>query len=901
MPDGKSQALISEDPVRRELSYLAAAAAGLAWGCADTPTVAPRTAVRDALVPTAQPSFSIGGGGPTGAIFTTVPDGSIVNENVRYRDKREVYLDGGPRGGSPQTAAGLDDGDYVFQITDPSGKFLLSQDKSECRLMRVRDGVIVTLLDRDPTTKALTPHSASDACHTNDAPTPPATAQKTDFGATGKHDTNVDVDFGAAPANAIVIQMMPYANTPNPGGVYKAWISKIDEYAAKATGKGVSDPFTEPLKRVNGRDAQPCSQGCYQADPGFGPPRNFQKTDNFKVLEEARLRVVKVNDLDGDGVRDGNEPTLEGWDVAFIEPLGDGTNSVIRDQTTATRTYVPGAQITVCEAARLNWKFSFATGGSATATPAELTGTWYCVLATVGASGSTTEIAFGNFQYGEKNGYKFHDRNINGVWDKATEEGLSGWTINLTGTDGKNNPVSRTTTTGTGGYYEFKELAPGSYTVAEVCPTGWYQSYPTPSGGCGTGVHAFTIVSGAPGAPDVHANNNFGNYQPSTKTGVKYHDLNGNGTRDANEPGIAGVTIALLSGGSLVQSTTTDANGNYTLSGILPSQTPYLVCEVLPAGYTQSAPNANTTLGAGEKLAACPAGYAAQGYEITVSASAQSFTGNDFGNYQNGSVSGTKISDANGSGTVDAGEVGLANWPIHLFGTTGLGAAVHRHELTNGSGQFTFANLPPGQYKLCEEQKPGFLQKFPTLATAGAIDCGTLLLAVHDPVIPGIGYDLTLQSGQNLATGFDFLNQPNQGCTPGFWQGGFGIDLWNTANDPEWGLPRITNGSTNPFTQATLFNSFFQPAFELAGLTMLDIVGTGGTEVEARKAARSLIAGYLNTTALSAYPFSQGQLVSLWNAANNNGAGGATRLANLLTLHTQLDAANNLHNTVLCQ
>ena len=34
----------------------------------------------------------------------------------------------GPGQGAPQTAAGLDDGTYVFQITDPSGKVLLSTD-----------------------------------------------------------------------------------------------------------------------------------------------------------------------------------------------------------------------------------------------------------------------------------------------------------------------------------------------------------------------------------------------------------------------------------------------------------------------------------------------------------------------------------------------------------------------------------------------------------------------------------------------------------------------------------------------------------------------------------------------------------------------------------------------------
>ena len=62
-----------------------------------------------------------GGSAPSGAIFTTLPDGSEVNFNI-YSSKDLVYLDGGPGPGAPATAAGLDDGTYVFQVTDPSGK-----------------------------------------------------------------------------------------------------------------------------------------------------------------------------------------------------------------------------------------------------------------------------------------------------------------------------------------------------------------------------------------------------------------------------------------------------------------------------------------------------------------------------------------------------------------------------------------------------------------------------------------------------------------------------------------------------------------------------------------------------------------------------------------------------------
>ncbi len=81
-----------------------------------------------------------------GAIFTTDPAGVVVNANVQYEDKREVYLDGGPGPNAPQTAAGLEEGLYVFQLTDPSGKVLLSQDPSKCRIVKVEDGVIVGLV-----------------------------------------------------------------------------------------------------------------------------------------------------------------------------------------------------------------------------------------------------------------------------------------------------------------------------------------------------------------------------------------------------------------------------------------------------------------------------------------------------------------------------------------------------------------------------------------------------------------------------------------------------------------------------------------------------------------------------------------------------------------------------------
>src|SRR5712664_4603576 len=79
--------------------------------------------------------------GVSGAIFTTTVTGSAVNAN-QYESKCAVYLDGGPGPHAPATAAGLPDGDYYFQVTDPSGGQLLSTDPVSNRRFHVTGGVI---------------------------------------------------------------------------------------------------------------------------------------------------------------------------------------------------------------------------------------------------------------------------------------------------------------------------------------------------------------------------------------------------------------------------------------------------------------------------------------------------------------------------------------------------------------------------------------------------------------------------------------------------------------------------------------------------------------------------------------------------------------------------------------
>jgi hypothetical protein len=131
----------------------------------------------------------------SGAIFTTDHNSSFVNGNV-YDSMEDVYLNGGPRPNAPCTAAGLPAGEYVFQVTDPSGSQLLSSDPIEYRRVTVSDGLIIN--------------------------------------ATAFHNFGIGKCLGLSPAN-ITVQLAPFMPTPNPGGEYKVWITKFSDYDVTMT------------------------------------------------------------------------------------------------------------------------------------------------------------------------------------------------------------------------------------------------------------------------------------------------------------------------------------------------------------------------------------------------------------------------------------------------------------------------------------------------------------------------------------------------------------------------------------------------------------------------------------------------------------------------------------------
>jgi hypothetical protein len=221
-------------------------------------------------------TLAVAGGAPaqagplSGAIFTTLPDGTEVNFNI-YASKDDVYLDGGPGVGAPQGAAGLPDGTYVFEVTDPSGKTLLSTDPARCRQFTVSGGIITGVV------------------------------------ATGcQHVTGLDVDHGAT-----TVQLMPYLDTPNNGGEYKVLVTQVADYLAGCAALGVA----------GGLDVVDCG---YTGGNLHGFVPSDSKSDNFKVGNQ-RPREIDTRffqDTNGDGYRSGDEPWLNGRSIRWTDPLG---------------------------------------------------------------------------------------------------------------------------------------------------------------------------------------------------------------------------------------------------------------------------------------------------------------------------------------------------------------------------------------------------------------------------------------------------------------------------------------------------------------------------------------------------------------------------------------------------
>ena len=189
-----------------------------------------------------------------------------------------------------------------------------------------------------------------------------------------------------------------------------------------------------------------------------------------------------------------------------------------------------------------------------------------------------------------------------------------------------------------------------------------------------------------------------------------WSDLNGNGVRDAGEPGIAGVTIILTYPSNLSITATTDNNGNYLFTD-LPEGDYTVTVTQGPEGSTLTTPQSfNIGLDEGEDYLLADFGFE-PAPEL-------------------GSIGDLVWSDLDGDGVRDAGELGIAGVIVSITYPDGSTEST----ATNGFGEYIFDGLEEGSYAVVVGDGP----EGSTLTTQG-------------------GYEVDLSEGEDfLAADFGF-------------------------------------------------------------------------------------------------------------------------------------------------
>src|SRR6266513_3566284 len=187
-----------------------------------------------------------------GAIFTTDSTCTEVNVNI-FDSKSDVYLDGGP---AHPGAAGLPDGSYCVQVTDPSGQTVLG--KSDPGAVTVVGGEFVQ-------------------CY-----------QLTSILKTGSSGFTVP----------------GYDDTPNPGGEYKVWVStdcdfindstKTDNFQVRSNPTPTPTPSATPTATPS---PTPCPKGWACVTTFYDANANGIQDNEEQEITGWQFRVFGHNNL----------------------------------------------------------------------------------------------------------------------------------------------------------------------------------------------------------------------------------------------------------------------------------------------------------------------------------------------------------------------------------------------------------------------------------------------------------------------------------------------------------------------------------------------------------------------------------------------------------------------------
>ncbi|MDU2193378.1 MAG: SdrD B-like domain-containing protein [Actinomyces sp.] len=356
---------------------------------------------------------------------------------------------------------------------------------------------------------------------------------------------------------------------------------------------------------------------------------------------------------------------------------------------------------------------------------------------------------------------------------------FEGVTVRLLDADG--NPVKDssgadiTTKTDADGKYTFTRLPLGSYKV-EVVPGeakvdgtdvnladykqtyGYGSSTKRSEAGKGKLVTptAIELTTAAPNATKI----DFAFVKPVSLGNFVWFDANKDGIQDADEVGVAGVTVTLDgqldmdvvvdADGNLVKPLTTDANGKYVFTNLLPSD--YGVTFTIPAGYSETVRTAGDDRSVDSDGAQTWLRLKQGQDDMTV----------DLGLIADGTIGDTLFWDVdnNGGSEPSGADKPLAGVTVKLTYTTPAGVEKTLTTVTDENGKYSFKDLAPGDYVVTVDKA--------SLATV----CPECTAQTHAP-----SGDLTAAEGQELSLTSKVTLNPRA----------------MTNNDQDWAFTGVAN------------------------------------------------------------------------------------------------------------
>ena len=430
------------------------------------------------------------------------------------------------------------------------------------------------------------------------------------------------------------------------------------------------------------------------------------RTDvDFGYRNDASIGDLVWNDRNGDGVRNTGEPGIAGVYV-FIDVNANGLfdqgiepyavtdlNGSYTLANLSAGTYL--VRVEISSLPQLSTP-TFDFDGTATA---------HNATRTLSVSENAVNLDFGYRATANVGNLVWNDANADGI-QNGGEPGIANVRIylDINGNGTFESATEPAALTDANGAWTIDNLVDGIYT-ARVDPStlapGLAPTYDAT--GATDGIASFSLSSA-----QTLTTIDFGYTNPVTIGDFVWEDLNGNGQQNVGEPGLAGVAVTVFrsSNNTVAASTVSSGTGAYSFPGLLPAS--YYLVFGSPAGYQPTVSLSGAT--ATDSNASAVSGTTA----AVILTGGQTNNTIDAGYYRFATITGSVLVDIDNNNTGDAGLSGVTltlkdSAGADIDSDLGTPLVQPTTALTNATGLYTFANLPPGSYRVVQTQPAGYL------------------------------------------------------------------------------------------------------------------------------------------------------------------------------------------------